>query len=191
MIGFALAILLVPTFALAQNVARTSPGPSKPFPDADFVLHDKDLKPQKNGIVLGPMHSDGKGGTTGTFAIYGGGLPIEVSSMSFSGDGKLLAVGSTPGIVDLWDVEGKKKLRLFKRRYGCRLKPGRAHSCNRWQGHRGIRRCLRQTERENSEDTKKGLKMLSTASRSALTAFCSMSLQTETRIWFMKSRLDG
>src|SRR5215469_8092838 len=114
MIGFALAILLVPTFALAQNVARTSPGPSKPFPDADFVLHDKDLKPQKNGIVLGPMHSDGKGGTTGTFAIYGGGLPIEVSSMSFSGDGKLLAVGSTPGIVDLWDVEAKKKVFSLK-----------------------------------------------------------------------------
>src|SRR5262249_31750554 len=97
-ITFALAILLVPTFALAQNETKTPQAPSKPFPDADFVLSDKDLKPQKSGIVLGPMRSDGKGGTTGSFAVYGGGLPVEVSSMSFSGDGKLLAVGSTPGI---------------------------------------------------------------------------------------------
>ena len=41
-------------------------------------------------------------------------MQIEVSSLSFSRDGKLLAVGSTPGIVDLWDVENNKKLRSFQ-----------------------------------------------------------------------------
>jgi WD40 repeat protein len=39
---------------------------------------------------------------------------IEVSSLSFSADGKVLAVGSTPGIVDVWNVETKQKLRAFK-----------------------------------------------------------------------------
>jgi WD40 repeat protein len=38
---------------------------------------------------------------------------IQVSSLSFSGDGKLLAVGSTPGIVDVWDVEARHKVRAF------------------------------------------------------------------------------
>jgi WD40 repeat protein len=33
--------------------------------------------------------------------------------LSFSGDGKLLAVGSTPGIVDVWDVEARQKVRAF------------------------------------------------------------------------------
>lgn len=64
----------------------------------------------ENGSRSRPRQNDGKGGSKGSFAIYGGGLPREVSSLSFSGDGKFLAVGSTPGIVDLWDVEGKKKL---------------------------------------------------------------------------------
>jgi len=41
-------------------------------------------------------------------------LKIEVSSLSFSGDAKLLAVGSTPGSVDLWDVENHKKVRTFE-----------------------------------------------------------------------------
>jgi WD40 repeat protein len=34
--------------------------------------------------------------------------------LSFSDDGKILAVGSTPGRVDLWDVEGRKKLRTLE-----------------------------------------------------------------------------
>jgi WD40 repeat protein len=84
------------------------------FPGADFVLRDKDLKPQKGGLVLGPPVSDGKGGTKGSFAVYGGASLIQVSSLSFSGDGKILAVGSTPGRVDLWDVEGRKKLRTLE-----------------------------------------------------------------------------
>jgi WD40 repeat protein len=70
-------------------------------------------KPPKSGLVLGPPKSDGKGGATGSFAIYGGASLIQVNTLSFSGDGKLLAVGSTPGRIDLWDVESRKKLRTL------------------------------------------------------------------------------
>ncbi len=97
--------------ASAQDTSSPNEVAPKSFPGPDFVLRDKDLKPQKGGLVLGPLESDGKGGTKGSFAIYGGPSLIQVSSLSFSGDGKILAVGSTPGRVDLWDVEGRKKLR--------------------------------------------------------------------------------
>src|ERR1700739_3526393 len=103
----ALLLLSIPG-ASTQETPSSGKGASKTFPPPAFVLRDEDLKPQKSGIVLSPAQSDGKGGTKGSFAIYGGGLQIEVSSLSFSRDGKLLAVGSTPGIVDLWDVENKK-----------------------------------------------------------------------------------
>src|ERR1700723_1010873 len=108
----AVLLLLLPV-ASAQQTSSPEESAPKVFPGPDFVLRDKDLKPQKNGMVLGPPQSDGKGGTNGSFAIYGGGLQIEVSSLSFSGDAKLLAVGSTPGSVELWDVENHKKLRTF------------------------------------------------------------------------------
>ena len=90
----ALSLLFLP-IASAQETSSTGQGGPKVFPGPDFVLRDKDLKPQKSGMVLGPPQSDGKGGTKGSFAIYGGGLRIEVSSLSFSGDAKLLAVGSS------------------------------------------------------------------------------------------------
>src|SRR6267378_2324258 len=90
-----LSLLLLP-IASAQETSSPGQGGPKVFPGPDFVLRDNDLKPQKSGMVLGPPQSDGKGGTKGSFAIYGG-LRIEVSSLSFSGDAKLLAVGSTPG----------------------------------------------------------------------------------------------
>jgi WD40 repeat protein len=108
----ALSLLLLPV-ASAQESSSPGQGAPKVFPGSDFVLRDKNVKPQKSGLVLGPPQSDGKGGTKGSFAIYGGGLQIEVSSLSFSGDAKLLAVGSTPGSVDLWDVENRKKLRTL------------------------------------------------------------------------------
>jgi WD40 repeat protein len=104
-------ILLLLRVASAQETSSPGQGAPKVFPGPEFVLRDKDLKPQKSGMVLGAPQSDGKGGTKGSFAIYG--LPIEVSSLSFSGDGKLLAVGSTPGRVDLWDVEHHQKFRTF------------------------------------------------------------------------------
>ena len=116
----ALLLLLLPV-ASAQETSSQGQGAPKVFPGPDFVLRDKDLKPQKSGMVLGPPQNDGKGGTKGSFAIYGGGLRIEVSSLSFSGNAKLLAVGSTPGSVDLWDVENHKKFHTFDGGYSASL----------------------------------------------------------------------
>lgn len=110
----AVAVLLLVCVVSAQETSPPTQDAAKTFPGPDFILHDKDLKPQKGGVVLGPLESDGKGGTKGSFAIYGGSSLIQVGSLSFSGDGKLLAVGSTPGSVDLWDVESRKKLRTLQ-----------------------------------------------------------------------------
>src|SRR5437899_9625630 len=84
------------------------------FPDSDFTLRDHGVKPQKGGVVLGPMESDGKGGTKGSVAVYGGSSLIQVGSLSFSDDGKVLAVGSTPRLVDIWNVERQAKLLTLK-----------------------------------------------------------------------------
>jgi WD40 repeat protein len=100
--------------ASAQETSPPTQSAAKAFPGPDFTLHDEDLKPQKGGVVLGPPQSDGKGGTKGSFAVYGGASLIQVGSLSFSDDGKMLAVGSTPGRVDLWDVENRKKLRTLQ-----------------------------------------------------------------------------
>ena len=110
-----LAALFVLTIScLSQLQAANSQPGTQSFPEADFILHDNDLKPQKGGVVFGPMKSDGKGGTVGSFAIYGGSSLIQVGSLSFSADGKLLTVGSTPGRIDLWDVEKRTKLRTLE-----------------------------------------------------------------------------
>lgn len=95
---------------MAQDTSAASP--QKTFPKPDFSLHDSDKKEEKTRTVLGPMTTDKHGRTTGSFAVYGG-LPIQVSSLSFSSDGKLLAVGSTPSHVEIWDIENRKKLRSF------------------------------------------------------------------------------
>src|SRR5580698_11622001 len=108
----AICMILLPALLLAQEKAA-APQAAKSFPEPDFILRDKDLKPQKSGVVLGPMESDGKGGTKGAFAVYGGSSLIQVGSLSFSGDGKVLAVGSTPGRVDLWDVDSQRKFRTL------------------------------------------------------------------------------
>lgn len=111
---FILAVFLLPALLLAQDKTAAPQVAVKSFPGPDFVLRDKDLKPQKGGVVLGPMESDGKGGTKGSFAIYEGSSLIQVGSLSFSGDGEILAVGSTPGRVDVWDVGNGKKLRTME-----------------------------------------------------------------------------
>jgi WD40 repeat protein len=107
LLGFALA----PLWAL-QSTMSSPAAKVQAFPNPDFTLGEK-VKPEKSRVALGPMQSDGKGGTKGTFAVYGGSSLISVSSLSFSGDGKLLAVGSMAGRVDLWDVENKKRLRTI------------------------------------------------------------------------------
>ena len=80
------------------------------FPDSDFTLRDHGVKPQKSGVVLGPIESDGKGGSKGSLAFNGGPSMVQVTSLSFSGDGKTLAAASTPGHVDVWDIEKRTKL---------------------------------------------------------------------------------
>jgi WD40 repeat protein len=105
LLGLCLGVVLI---AQERHQATTAPEATGIFPGSDFVLQDKDLgrqKPQNSRVVLG---TDGKGGTT--VAVYGGSSEIQVSTLSFSGDGRLLAVGSTPGRVDLWEVETRKKL---------------------------------------------------------------------------------
>jgi WD40 repeat protein len=104
-------LFVLPALLFAQEKAAAPQADAKSFPEPDFILRDNDLKPQRGGVVLGPAESDGKGGTQGSFAVYGGSSLVQVGSLSFSSDGKILAVGSTPGRVDLWDVEKRTKLR--------------------------------------------------------------------------------
>jgi WD40 repeat protein len=105
---FILTAFCLPILVFAQEAA---PAPSpKTFPKPDFILHDAGKKEEKARVVLGPMKTE-NGKTTGSFAVYGGSSLVQVSSLSFSGDGKLLAVGSTPSLVDVWDVEKRTKLR--------------------------------------------------------------------------------
>ena len=109
----ALAAITAPTRQSAQDRAVAPRNAVKPFPEADFVLRGRPSKRQRPRTVLGPIESDGKGGSKGTFAVYGS-LPVEISTITFGGNGKLLAVGYTPGFVDLWDVENHKKLRTLE-----------------------------------------------------------------------------
>jgi WD40 repeat protein len=103
------ALFVSPLLLVAQQKSAALRAVNS-FPESDFTLRDTGLKPQKGGVLLGPIESDGKGGTKGSFAVYGGPSMIQVGSLSFSGDGKILAVGSTPGRVDVWDVEKRTKL---------------------------------------------------------------------------------
>lgn len=105
-----MALFVLPALLLAQEKAAAPQAAAKSFPEPDFILRDKDLKPPKSGIVLGPMESDGKGRAKGSFAVYGGPSMVQVGGLSFSSDGKILAVGSTPGRIDVWDVEKRTKL---------------------------------------------------------------------------------
>jgi len=107
------AVLSLACCLFAQNQASISSGKAKAFPAPDFMLGDKEAKTEKSRVVLGPMESDGKGGTKGSFTVYGGSSLISVSSLSFSGNGKILAVGIMPGRVELWDVENRKKIRTL------------------------------------------------------------------------------
>ena len=105
-----IALAGVVIFGFSMNFAGQTPSSvpqpdSAAFPKPSFVLHDPKLHPEKPHTVLG---------ANGSFAVYAGTSDIQVSSLSFSGDGKLLAVGSTPGIVDVWDVDAKRKVCAFK-----------------------------------------------------------------------------
>jgi WD40 repeat protein len=58
------------------------------------------------------MEADGK--PTREITFYAGPADVQVMSLSFSSNGRLLAVGSTPGNVDIWDVEKCAKLHSFR-----------------------------------------------------------------------------
>jgi WD40 repeat protein len=107
------AVLTLPLLLLGQIAAPMPRKLTEVFPKPSFVLHDEKLKLEKPRTVLGPIGSDGSGKAVGTFAVYGGSNMIQVLSLSFSDDGKLLAVGSTPGHVDVWEVEKRKLIRSF------------------------------------------------------------------------------
>jgi WD40 repeat protein len=104
-----LAILFLPSLLFAQYPAAPPQDAITSFPGPDFILRDEDLKPQKGRVVLG---TDDNGNAT--VAVYGGSSEIQTGSLSFSGDGRILAVGSTPGRIDLWDVGAKKRLRTLE-----------------------------------------------------------------------------
>ncbi len=97
--------LIIWTAVVGRNWISVNQEAASGLPKPSFVLHDKDLHPEKPHTVLG---------SNGSFSVSAGTSMVEVSSLSFSADGKLLAVGSTPGIVDVWNVETRKKIHAFK-----------------------------------------------------------------------------
>jgi WD40 repeat protein len=119
-----LAVVLLSGILFAQEQETTPQNSARSFPGPDFVLHDEDAGPHANtqdpSVVFGPIESDGHGGAQGSGATYGGSVSVNggadmvlVTSLSLSGDGKILAVASLPGHIDIWDVENRKKLRTL------------------------------------------------------------------------------
>jgi WD40 repeat protein len=94
--------LTISTAGVDHNWTSLNQEAASGLPKPSFVLHDKTLHPQKPRTILSP---------DGSFRINAETSMIEVSSLSFSADGKLLAVGSTPGIVDVWNLETRQKVR--------------------------------------------------------------------------------
>ena len=90
-IGFA-----APQILMAQSTA-TLPLPS-------FTLHG----PSVGGKAHVKIYPNG------TFAAFGDpNQMIQLSSLSLSSDGSMLAAGATPGTVDLWDVQNRKLIKTF------------------------------------------------------------------------------
>lgn len=102
---FGLSALAVSTAFVGHNWGALKESAGSGLPKPSFVLHDKALRAQKPRTILGP---------NGSFSVSAGTSMIEVSSLSFSADGKLLAVGSTPGIVDVWNIETRQKVHAFR-----------------------------------------------------------------------------
>ena len=118
---FVVQVLFLSSFVLARSQSAGPLETVKPFPHPDFVLNDVNAKNSKSGMVIGPIQSDGQGGSKGSIAFYGGSSLIQVSSLSFSANGEILAVGSLPRGVDVWDVETRKKLAPFDAGSTCAL----------------------------------------------------------------------
>jgi WD40 repeat protein len=99
-----LLALIIATAVAGQDSSPRSQAASS-LPKPSFILHDKKLHAEKPHTTFG---------ADGSFSVSAGTSLIQVSSLSFSADGKLLAVGSTPGIVDVWNLETKQKVRSFE-----------------------------------------------------------------------------
>ena len=102
--SFLFLCFCIPT--IAQDFAAISP------PKPDLILKGPSSKEQPT-TALGNMKTDSNGKVTGSFVVYGGPSLTQVSSLSFSADGKLLAVGGTPNFVEVWDVENQKEILTF------------------------------------------------------------------------------
>jgi WD40 repeat protein len=105
-------LIIIVTLTLLHPVLVTAQQKTKEnrFPGCDFVLHDAKRKSQPRGVVLGPMRTDSSGKTTAAITVYG---DVQVMSLSFSSDGRRLAVGSTPSAIDVWDMDRRAKVRSF------------------------------------------------------------------------------
>lgn len=86
---------------------------SSRFPPPDFVLHSDFDRGKAHTEFSVKQDKGGKAEGAG-FTVYGdSNLLIQLTSLSFSGDGSLLAVGSTPSFVDIWDVARRIRLQSF------------------------------------------------------------------------------
>lgn len=103
-LGLLVAAYLAATFVAGQNSSSQNQAASG-WPKPAFILHDNSLRPEKAHTTFG---------ADGSFTVSAGTSLIQVASLSFSSDDKLLAVGSTPGIVDVWNLETRQKVRAFE-----------------------------------------------------------------------------
>lgn len=108
---FVSSVLLL-IYGLANpQVLRSQSRPQ--FPPPDFILRSDFDNGKAHTEFFGKMGKDGKAIGSG-FTVYGDpNLLIQLTSLSFSRDGSLLAVGSTPNIVDIWDVTRRIRLQSF------------------------------------------------------------------------------
>jgi WD40 repeat protein len=104
-------IVLILFWGLGSTQMVISQSPPQ-FPAPDFVLRSDFDKGKGHTEVS--FNEDKNGKATGNFAVYGDpNLSIQLESLSFSADGSMLAVGSTPNIVDLWDLPNHTRLKSF------------------------------------------------------------------------------
>jgi WD40 repeat protein len=102
-------VLLILGFGSTQVLISQSP---LQFPAPDFVLRGDFDKGEGHTEV--DVQKDKNGKEAVGFKAYGDpNLLIQLESLSFSADGSMLAVGSTPNIVDIWDVPHQMRLRSF------------------------------------------------------------------------------
>jgi WD40 repeat protein len=101
-----LAALAVCGALIALTGSGVAEGRVRRFPKPDFVLRDQSVKGEM-------MLRDNDQGQV-TTEINAGTSNMNIASLSFSGDGTILAVGIDPGRVELWNVPQKTKIRTLQ-----------------------------------------------------------------------------